>query len=162
MDYDLAADAAEVRALLGDAVEAYLRGRARAPGEHPPVRRVELSFLPGDGRAEPTLRVHFDTHPGSALDGDADFQRVAEVSRPQWMPLLFEDSGQPLRATFPDGSVHVAPTEAAPDVLASFMFETMQSARREGAFDRVAGRGTLRLSLTYQGTPLCEDPMPDE
>ena len=67
---------------------------------------------------------------------------------------------------FPDGSSYAGPKgqgdygEGADDVVARFLIAALESARAEGVFDRVATRETLRLTLTYDGNPVWEDPMP--
>jgi hypothetical protein len=167
MRHDFTDDAREVRALLADAVEAYLRSRRRDPEKHRAVTRVELAFLPGDGTAEPTLHVDFDTRPGASWDGDADFQGIAQVAKPRWLPLFFLEPPERLVGAFPDGSVHEAPDgqgeygEDADDVVARLLIAALASARAEGLFDRVAGPETPRLTLTYNGNPVWEDPMPE-
>jgi hypothetical protein len=170
VEYDFADDAREVRALLGDAVEVYLQSRRRAPAEHPAVTRVELALLPGDRTAEPTLYVDFDTRPGASWDGDANYGCIAEVSRPGWKALF--DAGDGLVGTLPDGSVVAAPQgegefgEEADDVVARFLIAALEGAREEGVFDRAAepgvARAALRLTLTYNGNPVWEDPRVEE
>ena len=165
MEYDFADDARDVRSLLGDAVEAYLHSRDRAPAEHPAVSRVELSLLPGDATTEPTLYVDFDTRPGASWDGDANFPGIAEVSRPAWKDLFLAAPGDGVVGKFPDVSVHAAPDgqgeygEDADDVVARFLIAALAAARAEGVFDRVAEREGLRLTLTYDGNPVWEDPV---
>jgi hypothetical protein len=165
MHYDFSADAADVRALLSDAVEIYLHSRGRAPGDHPQVTRVELAVAPGDGTIEPELYVDFDVRPQPEADGDAAFRFVASLHRPQWMErLFFVPEGESLTVTFPDGSSHSPPEgqgtygEDVDDLVARVLASCLNDAFAAGVFRRVSDPPGPRLTLTYDGNPVWEGP----
>ena len=161
MNYDLSADATDVRALLREAVETYLRSRADALEDHPPVTRVELAMLPGDVT---TLYVDFDVRPEPEADGDAQFSCIAELPRPGWRRLFSPPEGENLALVFPDGSTHTPPDGegtygyGVDDTLARFLAACLNQAHADGAFDRISERPGPRLTLTFDGNDVWEGP----
>jgi hypothetical protein len=165
MNYDFSGDAADVRALLAEAADNYFQTRDAGPDLHPPVTRVELALLPGDGRTEPTLYVDFDVRPWPESDGEAQFRCIAELHRPQWMHQLFSPpEGEPLTTTFPDGSSHAPPEGEGTsgygidDLVARFLASCLDEAHAGGVFNRISVPPGPKLTVTYDGNPVWEGP----
>jgi hypothetical protein len=158
MIYDFSRDFDEICDLLRDAVEIYLLSHGGDAAGHPPVTRVELAFLCGDGSQPPGLYVDFDTRPEPEADGDADFGSIAQLQLPRWARLMSGDGAdRTLTATFPGGSVHEGTADDVDGLLAKFLASALRSAHANGTFDRVAADPSrLRLTLTYVGNPVWE------
>jgi hypothetical protein len=150
MTVDLSPVARDIRSLLSDAVEIYLQSRSRSPAEHPQVTRVELAFLVGP---PPSLYVDLDTRPDAEPDGDATHRCVAQSQHANWKTFLAPQD-KTVRFTLPDGSAREFDRDDVDREFASFLVSELNNAHEAGTFDRVADRGELMLTVTYEGCPV--------
>lgn len=137
---DFREDAAELQAMLKDAVRKYV-GKSKAKGtakKHPPVSRIDLSFSLGDSEATPWVHLHFDTKPGSDPDGSPTHPDFAKLRRKSWLAAV--------QATCEDESVKViglagkarkCAGDALVEAVGSFLVAMLLDARATGVFEEL-------------------------
>jgi hypothetical protein len=134
---DLRKDAADVQAMIADAVRRYSAKHEapRTAKNYPPVTRIDLIFSTGDGDAPPWVHLHFDTKPGGEPDGDPSHPDFAELERDNWLPAVravCED--QQVLVTLPNGKTKECGDADLTETIGSFLVDLLLSARANAVF----------------------------
>ena len=123
-------DAADVRAMLVDAVRRY-----SAKQKPTPTTRIDLAFSLGDSESTPWVHLHFDTKLGSEPDGDPTHPDYAKLSREDWLPAVkavCED--QTVSVIQADGKTIACRNAELAATIGSFLVDTLLAARDDGVF----------------------------
>lgn len=135
---DLQKDAADVRAMLADAVRKYeaRHNAARTAKKHPPVTRVDLVFSLGDSESTPWVHLHLDTKPGSEPDGAPTHPDFVKLPRPGWLPAVQAVcEGEPVSVVGHDGETRECGNdEDLTETVGSFLVAMLLEARSQGVF----------------------------
>lgn len=134
---DLQTDAADVQAMLADAVRRYTaKHKANATAKkHPPVSRIDLIYSLGDSESTPWVHLHFDTKPGSEPDGDPTHPDFGKLLRKAWLPAVQAVcEEETVSVVKPDGKSRKCDDASLSETIGKFLVHMLLEARDNGVF----------------------------
>ena len=145
---DLRKDAADVQAMLVDAVRWYSAKHKASATTHQPVARIDLVFSLGDGESTPWVHLHLDTKPGSEPDGDPTHPDVAELTAEGWLPAVqavCEDDH--VIVLQPNGKATTCDATELSEAIGTFLVDTLVAARDSGVFGELPRGARCELGV---------------
>jgi hypothetical protein len=141
MNIDLAADVADLRSMIDQAVEKYAGKHAnpKTAAAYPPVSRIDLNFWLGDGGpSSPFIMLQFDTKPGSEPDGDPTHPEFATLKRPKWRaPILATFDDKPASAKLLNGKSCEITENNVDKIIGEFLVAVLKMAKSSGAWKKL-------------------------
>ncbi|MFO0936978.1 MAG: hypothetical protein U0798_10740 [Gemmataceae bacterium] len=154
---DLRKDAADILAMLADAVRRYAaKHKASASAmKHPLVTRIDLIFSLGDSDSTPWVHLHFDTKSGSEPDGDPSHPDFGKLTRSVWLPAVQAVSEEEtVIVVKPDGKSRKCNEVTLTETIGKFLVDTLLEASKNGVFTDLPKADRCELGV--------EDPMTGE
>lgn len=134
---DLRKDAIKFREMLARAVTMYAskHADARAGKKHPPVTRIALIYLLGDGQSTPSVHMCLDSRPNSEPDGEYSHYDFARVTRSGWLGAVqLMCNGDNVPVSLLDGTTRECVDDEFEKLVGEFLVSVLVSVRDEGVF----------------------------